>query len=132
MIAKTSNAKLYNLLGLAEQGLGLANGNMISSYFNIATPNNTVNFAHRTLPQIKNNTVPFLRNTATILYTNYRPQNYSNYYFKNQKIYYDKFIELAPFASNMNNSSINALLQVYNTHIQDNINQMNSYAWVLP
>ncbi|MFN8787814.1 MAG: hypothetical protein ACK5XF_00465 [Neisseriaceae bacterium] len=57
-----------------------AYGNMISSYFNSTTPNNTVNFAHKTVPQIKNNTVPLLQNTATILYNNCKlSSNTTNY-----------------------------------------------------
>ncbi len=104
-----------------------AYGNMISTYFNSTTPNNAVNFANQTVPQIKNYTVPLLRSTATILYNNFKPQSYTNYYFENQTIDYSKFGALTPYANGSDDTSINALLQIYDANIQNSIDQINSY-----
>lgn len=104
-----------------------AYGNMISTYFNSTTPSNAVNFANQTVPQIKNYTVPLLRNTATILYNNFKPQSYTNYYFENQTVDYSKFGILTPYATGSDDTSINALLQIYNTNVQNEINQINGY-----
>lgn len=106
-------------------------GNMVSTYFNSTTPNNAVNFANQTIPQIKNYTVPLLRSIATILYNNIRlsdnATNYTNYYFENQVIDYSKFVILTPYISGYDDTSINALLQAYNTSVQKEIDQINDY-----
>lgn len=104
-------------------------GNMISNYFNTTTPNNAVNFANQTIPQIKNETLPLLRNTTTILYNNFKAtnSNYTNYYFENKSVDYPIFGALAPYASNYDDSSINALLKIYNTNVQEKIDQINEY-----
>lgn len=104
-----------------------AYGNMISTYFNSTTPSNAVNFANQTVPQIKNYTVPLLRNTVTILYNNFKPQSYTNYYFENQTVDYSKFGVLTPYATGSDDTSINALLQIYNANVQNEINQINGY-----
>ena len=108
-----------------------AYGNMISTYFNSTTPSNAVNFANQTVPQIKNYTVPLLRNVATVLYNNLKPassvSNYTNYYFENQTVDYAKFSVLTPYATGSDDANINALLQIYNTSVQNEINQINNY-----
>ncbi|MBP9741924.1 MAG: DNA circularization N-terminal domain-containing protein [Burkholderiales bacterium] len=108
-----------------------AYGNMVTTYFNSTTPTNAVNFTNKTVPEIKSDTVPLLSNTATILYNNFRStnsiQNYTNYYFENQTVDYTKFKILAPYANSSDDTTINALLQIYNENVQNEINQINYY-----
>jgi len=136
-------ASINNLLNIITQIQ--AYGNMLSTYFNSATPNNVVNFAHKTVPEIKNTTVPLLKNTATILYNSYNSQvdnsqantrsnsaatplaSYTNYYFENQEVDYSKFAVLAPYINGLDDTNLNALLEIYNANIQNSINQINSY-----
>ncbi|MCE3267806.1 MAG: hypothetical protein K0R49_58 [Burkholderiales bacterium] len=108
-----------------------AYGNMVSNYFNSTTPSNAVNFANQTVPQIKNYTVPLLGSTATILYNNFKlsnqSNNYTNYYFENQSVDYSKFGALTQYANSYDDTGINALVQIYNTNVQKQIDQINSY-----
>lgn len=111
-------------------------GNMASTYFNTTTPSNAVNFTTTTVPEIKNYTVPLLTSTATILYNNFRfasgsttsgTTNYTNYYFENQSVDYSKFEVLAPYANSSDDTTLNALLQIYNNNVQYEIDQINNY-----
>ena len=151
-------ASINNLLSIITQIQ--AYGNMLSTYFNTASPNNVVNFANKTIPEIKSTTIPLLQNTATIMYNNYnlrvndtrdnsnltddqqdyqytkqsnrgnqkQSANYTNYYFENQTVDYSKFTMLAPYINGLDDTSINAMLEIYNANVQEQINQINSYS----